>query len=230
MRSFYQNAGRRYRHRRHLLSSPEAVDTVMLDWLAAPAGGGSGDGVLSPAASIGGRETLAGTLSRYNSGGLYSIQEGPAGASSGGFNPDDPPTTPIKDPGGWFGRIRAKRGSQGSGRSNLGAAMATSGVGSPAGVPPSPSAPQALVSTPITPWDVVQAGLEASRGRYLDLLPYVDKSCITIRDEASAARVYHVFLSLSLRHLTVVDKRGKIVGIITRKDLNVQGAECGGGV
>lgn len=34
-----------------------------------------------------------------------------------------------------------------------------------------------------------------------------------------AARVHHIFQSLGLRHLAVVDPRGYVAGIITRKDL-----------
>lgn len=36
-----------------------------------------------------------------------------------------------------------------------------------------------------------------------------------------AARVHHIFQSLGLRHLAVVEPRGFVVGIITRKDLDI---------
>ena len=48
------------------------------------------------------------------------------------------------------------------------------------------------------------------------ILPY--------RRRTVAARVHHIFQSLGLRHLAVVEPRGFVVGIITRKDLGLAGA------
>jgi chloride channel 7 len=41
-----------------------------------------------------------------------------------------------------------------------------------------------------------------------------------VRPHTPADRVHHLFLSLSLRHLCVVDWRCRCLGIITRKDLD----------
>ena len=41
------------------------------------------------------------------------------------------------------------------------------------------------------------------------------------RRRTVAARVHHIFQSLGLRHLAVVEPRGFVVGIITRKDLGL---------
>ena len=44
------------------------------------------------------------------------------------------------------------------------------------------------------------------------------------RRRTVAARVHHIFQSLGLRHLAVVEPRGYVVGIITRKDLDLASA------
>ena len=41
-----------------------------------------------------------------------------------------------------------------------------------------------------------------------------------VRPQTPADRVHHLFLSLSLRHLCVVDAQCACLGIITRKDID----------
>lgn len=55
---------------------------------------------------------------------------------------------------------------------------------------------------------------------YIDLRPYMNRSPLTIRKDCSAARAHQVFINLGLRHLLVVDAHTRVVGIITRKDLD----------
>jgi len=43
---------------------------------------------------------------------------------------------------------------------------------------------------------------------------------LTVRREMSAARVHRTFVTLGMRHLCVTDHRNRIVGIVTRKDLD----------
>jgi CBS domain-containing protein len=49
--------------------------------------------------------------------------------------------------------------------------------------------------------------------------PYVNQSVPRIEDQFSLHRTYIIFRTLGLRHLTVVDKLNRVVGIVTRKDL-----------
>ena len=44
---------------------------------------------------------------------------------------------------------------------------------------------------------------------------------ITVRGEAPAYRAHIMFLQFGLRHLTVVDKFNDVIGMITRKDLDL---------
>jgi len=57
------------------------------------------------------------------------------------------------------------------------------------------------------------------QGMYIDLSPYVNHSAPTVQESFSLHRTYIIFRTLGLRHLTVVDKRNRVKGIITRKDL-----------
>ncbi|XP_020629537.1 chloride channel protein C-like [Orbicella faveolata] len=54
---------------------------------------------------------------------------------------------------------------------------------------------------------------------YIDLSPYVNHSAPTVQETFSLHRTYIIFRTLGLRHLTVVDKKNRVKGIITRKDL-----------
>ncbi|KAL4234642.1 hypothetical protein ACF0H5_006283 [Mactra antiquata] len=53
----------------------------------------------------------------------------------------------------------------------------------------------------------------------IDLKPYVNQSAMAIPEKFSLKRTYVIFRTLGLRHLTVINNRNIIKGIITRKDL-----------
>lgn len=57
-------------------------------------------------------------------------------------------------------------------------------------------------------------------GAHLNLLPFLNLAPLTVRPETPAPQAYKLFLSMSLRHLVVVDSRGRPLGMITRKDLD----------
>lgn len=57
------------------------------------------------------------------------------------------------------------------------------------------------------------------QGYYVNLKPYINQSAMTVHANFSLQRTYNIFRTLGLRHLTVVDLRNRVVGIITRKDL-----------
>ena len=48
---------------------------------------------------------------------------------------------------------------------------------------------------------------------------YMNDSAMTIPEKFSVQRMYIIFRTLGLRHLTVVDTSNQVTGIITRKDL-----------
>lgn len=54
---------------------------------------------------------------------------------------------------------------------------------------------------------------------YINLHPFVNQSAVCVRDNFSLHRTYIIFRTLGLRHLTVTDGEGHVVGIVTRKDL-----------
>ncbi|KAK3090640.1 hypothetical protein FSP39_013333 [Pinctada imbricata] len=53
----------------------------------------------------------------------------------------------------------------------------------------------------------------------IDLTPFMNPAAYTVTDVASFPRIFKLFRALGLRHVPVVDKRHKVVGIVTRKDL-----------
>ena len=55
---------------------------------------------------------------------------------------------------------------------------------------------------------------------HLNLSPFAACAPLTVRPDTPAPRVHALFVALSLRHLPVVDARGYLLGIITRKDLD----------
>ena len=57
------------------------------------------------------------------------------------------------------------------------------------------------------------------RQRWVDLRPYCNTAPFPIHEAASVPRTYRLFRLLGMRHLLVVDRRGHLVGIITRHDL-----------
>ncbi|KAK2527805.1 chloride channel protein C [Columba livia] len=54
---------------------------------------------------------------------------------------------------------------------------------------------------------------------FINLEPYVNKSAMSVQAHFSLHRTYIIFRTLGLRHLTVVDLKNRVVGVITRKDL-----------
>ena len=60
---------------------------------------------------------------------------------------------------------------------------------------------------------------DAFGGRLLDLSEYVNRSAPCVPDAFSVLRAYDLFRSLGLRHLPVVDERGRAAGMVTRKEL-----------
>ncbi|XP_035227060.1 chloride channel protein D-like isoform X2 [Stegodyphus dumicola] len=55
--------------------------------------------------------------------------------------------------------------------------------------------------------------------KYINLVPYANRSAVCVNKSFSLHRAYIIFRSLGLRHLVVIDERNQVVGIITRKDL-----------
>mmetsp|Transcript_36922 Transcript_36922/g.104189 ORF Transcript_36922/g.104189 Transcript_36922/m.104189 type:complete len:888 (-) Transcript_36922:149-2812(-) len=66
----------------------------------------------------------------------------------------------------------------------------------------------------------MQIGNANTRDLYVNLQPFMNRAVITVREETSAARCHEIFIALCLRHLVVVDAGNRLVGIITRKDLD----------
>ncbi|XP_064648875.1 H(+)/Cl(-) exchange transporter 7-like isoform X2 [Lineus longissimus] len=54
---------------------------------------------------------------------------------------------------------------------------------------------------------------------WIDLARFVNKSSPTIPEHFSLHRTYILFRTLGLRHLTIVNQRNQVVGVISRKDL-----------
>lgn len=53
----------------------------------------------------------------------------------------------------------------------------------------------------------------------IDLMDYADRSPLTVFPHTTVARAYSILRKLGLRHLIVIERNGKVSGIITRKDL-----------
>lgn len=54
---------------------------------------------------------------------------------------------------------------------------------------------------------------------YLDLEPFVNPSPYIVPEDMSLTKVYNLFRQLGLRHVFVVPRPSRVVGVITRKDL-----------
>ncbi|XP_002974732.2 chloride channel protein CLC-d [Selaginella moellendorffii] len=54
---------------------------------------------------------------------------------------------------------------------------------------------------------------------YLDLQPFVNPSPYIVSEDMSLTKVYNLFRQLGLRHVCVVPRPSRILGVITRKDL-----------
>lgn len=57
------------------------------------------------------------------------------------------------------------------------------------------------------------------QGSFLNLAPFMNRAPLSVRRFTPACRVHRLFLSLSLRHLCVIDRSNAAVGMITRHDL-----------
>lgn len=57
------------------------------------------------------------------------------------------------------------------------------------------------------------------REMYIDLRPYMNLSPTMMRETTSFSEAYHIFRTMGLRHLVIVDSQAEVSGIITRKDL-----------
>ncbi|XP_065321613.1 H(+)/Cl(-) exchange transporter 7-like isoform X2 [Gordionus sp. m RMFG-2023] len=55
--------------------------------------------------------------------------------------------------------------------------------------------------------------------QWVDLQPYCCKAPYTISYSATLPRVFRLFRALGLRHLTVINEKNEVVGMITRKDV-----------
>lgn len=55
--------------------------------------------------------------------------------------------------------------------------------------------------------------------RLIDLSAYINDSALSVQSNFSLHRAYIIYRTLGLRHLTVVDRCNRVVGMITRKDL-----------
>lgn len=66
----------------------------------------------------------------------------------------------------------------------------------------------------------VLARADPPQGAFLNLDPFMACAPLTVRTATPANEVHQLFLALSLRHLPVVDRRGIVWGMITRKDLD----------
>lgn len=70
--------------------------------------------------------------------------------------------------------------------------------------------------------DIDEVALKITEEMYpyhVDLRSIMNSAAYTVLYSASFPRIYTLFRSLGLRHLTVTDDRNEVVGIVTRKDL-----------
>ncbi|KAF6154241.1 hypothetical protein GIB67_036459 [Kingdonia uniflora] len=54
---------------------------------------------------------------------------------------------------------------------------------------------------------------------YIDLAPYLNPSPYVVPEDMSLTKVYNLFRQLGLRHIFVVPRASRVIGLITRKDL-----------
>ncbi|XP_073006449.1 chloride channel protein CLC-d isoform X2 [Typha latifolia] len=60
---------------------------------------------------------------------------------------------------------------------------------------------------------------------YLDLAPFLNPSPYIVPEDMSLAKVYNLFRQLGLRHIFVVPRASRVIGLITRKDLLTEESE-----
>ncbi|PSR85372.1 Chloride channel protein like [Actinidia chinensis var. chinensis] len=57
---------------------------------------------------------------------------------------------------------------------------------------------------------------------YIDLAPFVNRSPYIVPEDMSLTKVYNLFRQLGLRHIFVVPRASRVIGMITRKDLLIE--------
>ncbi|CAA3028164.1 chloride channel CLC-d isoform X2 [Olea europaea subsp. europaea] len=65
---------------------------------------------------------------------------------------------------------------------------------------------------------------------YIDLAPFLNPSPYVVPEDMSLTKVYNLFRQLGLRHILVVPRASRVIGMITRKDLLIEDNEDSNGV
>ncbi|KAK4478078.1 hypothetical protein RD792_017343 [Penstemon davidsonii] len=60
---------------------------------------------------------------------------------------------------------------------------------------------------------------------YIDLAPFLNPSPYIVPEDMSLTKVYNLFRQLGLRHILVVPRASRVIGMITRKDLLIEDNE-----
>ncbi|KAJ0035574.1 hypothetical protein Pint_24850 [Pistacia integerrima] len=60
---------------------------------------------------------------------------------------------------------------------------------------------------------------------YIDLAPFLNPSPYVVPEDMSLTKVYNLFRQLGLRHIFVVPRAPRVIGLITRKDLLIEDGE-----
>ncbi|CAK9142524.1 unnamed protein product [Ilex paraguariensis] len=60
---------------------------------------------------------------------------------------------------------------------------------------------------------------------YIDLAPFVNQSPYIVPEDMSLTKVYNLFRQLGLRHIFVVPRASRVIGMLTRKDLLIEETE-----
>lgn len=60
---------------------------------------------------------------------------------------------------------------------------------------------------------------------YIDLAPFLNPSPYVVPEDMSLTKVYNLFRQLGLRHVIVVPRASRVIGLITRKDLLIEDNE-----
>ncbi|KAF2284164.1 hypothetical protein GH714_019676 [Hevea brasiliensis] len=63
---------------------------------------------------------------------------------------------------------------------------------------------------------------------YIDLAPFLNPSPYVVPEDMSLTKVYNLFRELGLRHIFVVPRASRVIGLITRKDLLIEDNEDSG--
>ena len=66
--------------------------------------------------------------------------------------------------------------------------------------------------------DVYGINNSQKQQKYLDLRPWIDSTPYTISPNYKVVKVLEIFKKIGLRHVMIV-KRGKLVGLLNKKDL-----------